>query len=225
MRRLPAGLTALFFVPVLISCGDGTEPPNPGDPDSGPIDSPSPPRDSSPIDAPPDARPCPAFSGTWALEVARFNRDVTAATTLDFSFRGDGTSRPADGTQVPTGEYVACCGLRVEPASTDPSARVIWSGNNQAGFSIRTTCNGGACSGNAGIKLTFTTPYTAVGANYAGSTTMTVYNLNGGTVATLGVQGSGTNFLGHMANTKLGGAQLIDDGTEEIRSLRYFRCQ
>jgi hypothetical protein len=181
--------------------------------------------DSPAIDGSSDAGPCTTFGGTFTTNAIAFDSDVGTSARVDFETRGDGVTGVTAGTAVPPDEYVACCGLRVEYVGTDTTGQVIWAGNAQGGFSVRATCQAGICNGTAGVRFTFTTPVTAVGAEYAGGTTMALSDAEGAAVAMMSETGSGTNFLGYEAKVRLGRAQLSDGGGEDVSRLLYHRCQ
>lgn len=191
-------------------------------------DAPAPPSDAAvdgaALDGASDARPCTTYNGTFTTAELGFASDVGASAQVDFETRGDGVTGVTAGTPVPVDEYAACCGIRIEFVGTDPGGMVIWAGNPQGGFSVRATCTNLTCTGTAGVRFTFTTPVTAVGAEYAGGTTMAVIDAQGTPVATMSVTGSGTNFLGYESRVPLARAQLSDSGGEDVAKLLYHRC-
>lgn len=64
----------------------------------------------------------------------------------------------------------------------------------------------------------------AVGAEYAGGTSMAVPDDQGAPVVAMSVMGSGSNFLGYESKVRLGRAQLSDTGGEDVSKLLYHRC-
>lgn len=178
------------------------------------------------LDGASDALPCTTYNGTFTTAELGFASDVGATAQVDFETRGDGVTGVTAGTPVPIDEYAACCGIRIEFVGTDAGGTVIWAGNPQGGFSVRATCtNGPFCTGTAGVRFTFTTPVTAVGAEYAGGTTMAVVDAQGTQVAMMSEMGSGTNFLGYESKVLLTRAQLSDSGGEDVAKLLYHHCR
>jgi hypothetical protein len=182
--------------------------------------------DGAALDGAGDAPPCTTYNGTFTTAELGFASDVGASAQVDFETRGDGVTGVTAGTLVPVDEYAACCGIRIEFVGTDAGGMVIWAGNPQGGFSVRATCAAvPGCTGTAGVRFTFTTPVTAVGAEYAGGTTMAVLDDQGKPVAMMSETGSGTNFLGYESRVPLARAQLSDSGGEDVVKLLYHRCR
>lgn len=69
-----------------------------------------------------------------------FDSDVGTSSRVDVETRGDGIAGVFADTPVPPDDYVACCGIRIEFVGTDAGGGVIWAGNAQSGFSVRTSC-------------------------------------------------------------------------------------
>jgi hypothetical protein len=181
--------------------------------------------DAAPTDTQPDAPPCKTFNGTWQTNAISFDAQIAPTSRAEFETRGDGVTGVVAGTPIPRDEYLACCGFHLDYLGPT-GGQLIWAGNATSGFEVRASCPGPTlCSSTAGIRVTFTRPVTAVGLEYPGGNTSTMFDRQGTTIATMTVQGSGTNFLGYASALPIAYAEFTDGGGENINKLLYHRCQ
>ncbi len=172
----------------------------------------------------PDGAPCTTYGGVWQTNAITFDTQIAPTARLDFETRADGVTGVVAGTPVPRDEYLACCGVRIDYVGP-AGGQVIWAGNAVGGFSVRATCPGGICSGIAGIRVTFVPPVTAAGVEYAGGIMAAMFDAQNAAISTMGVMGSGTNFLGYQSAVRIDHAELVDSGGEDLGKLLYHRCQ
>lgn len=181
-------------------------------------------RDSG--DPPPDVPPtaCITYAGAWDTSEIAFDAAIAPTSRLDFETRADGVTGVVAGAPVPRDEYLQCCGVRLEyigPAG----GQLIWAGNSQGGFSVRGTCPQLGCSETAGVRVTFVSPVTAAGVQYAGGTNGTMLDAQGNVISTMSMQGSGINFLGYRSPVLIDHADFVDFSAEDLPKLLYHRCQ
>jgi hypothetical protein len=178
------------------------------------------------VDSSPDAPPCKTFNGAWQTNAISFDSQIAPTSRAEFETRGDGVTGVVAGTPIPRDEYLACCGFYLDYLGP-VGGQLIWAGNSTSGFEVRASCPNGpvGCTSTAGIRVTFTRPVTAVGLEYPGGNTSTMFDRQGATIATMTVQGSGINFLGYASAVPIAHAEFVDGGGENINKLLYHRCQ
>jgi hypothetical protein len=177
----------------------------------------------------PGSDTCKTFTGVFQNDATAFDSSIAPTTRQTFEMRGDGVTAVTSGTVVPRDEYLACCGFQLEFLGNDPGGTLIWAGNPVTGFDIRAKCMGTpkfpACKEPSGVRVTFVPPVTAVGIEYPGSTTVTVFDTSNTSVATMQVSGSGAKFfLGYESKVKLSRLETFDSVGENIETLLYHRC-
>ncbi len=177
-------------------------------------------------DAPtqPDAPLCTTYAGVWQTNAITFDMQIAPSARVDFETRGDGVTGVTAGTPVPRDEYLACCGFRLDYLGPS-GGQLIWAGNATGGFEVRASCPTFPCAGTAGVRVTFAPSITAVGLDYPGDTTATMFDAQNGTISTMTVQGSGNNFLGYQSAVRIDHAEFVDGGGENVQRLLYHRCQ
>jgi len=103
------------------------------------------------------------FGGVWRTSAMTFAAETGPLAVVDFEHRGDGVTPVTAATPLPRDEYLACCGVQLDPIGAATS--IIWAGNAVGGFEARATCAAGPCTNSAGIRVTFVPPVAAAGAD------------------------------------------------------------
>jgi hypothetical protein len=176
------------------------------------------------IGDPDAASGCASFSGAWHTTETSFADAVGATALVDFETMGDGVTTPSAGVEVPVDEYEDCCGILVEYEGTDASGRLIWAGNSDGGFSLRTACDGLMCAGDGPhtVVVTFLDGASAAGGlQPATSYSAWVHDEDGNEV---GPQ-TGTEWMGYTSPSVLVSAQFGRGGNGDLESVRYQPCE